>query len=417
MLNDRTRLTAFRAAIAELVQLGDIVIAFDPGFGILAMIAASAGAGRVYAIASGRHMELNRQITRANAFDDRITWLRPEDLARLPVKADIAVSDEIGCFGFEGGIVEKLLDARRFLAADAIVVPSTLRLHVAPIECSEIHRRIAFWAGPQPAGLNFSSAIESAVNTGYPIDLRADDILGQPATVASLDLARLDEQNVGNRTEFTITRDGILHGIGGWFSAELSRSIAISNSPLAGQPLDQACVVMPIAEPAAVTSGDRVATTIRIGLANRVVSWTVEIANEAGERKARFAQSTFRGMLLQRADLHQITPTSVPRLDPGSQVCRTVMNLCDGTHSFESILDKVESGHPGLFASRLQAAVFVASIVRRHTKEIEHAHAGEHSGVSQRRPYQPPVLFRFDGIAELAPGMVIDDHEMDFGGV
>src|SRR5271170_1497690 len=103
LLRDATRLSAFRSALAETVRPGDTVIAMAAGLGIPAMLASEAGAGRVYAVVRSVQLE----ISRANGYGDRIIWITRDGLAELPTKANVLVSDQLGCFGFEGGIVER----------------------------------------------------------------------------------------------------------------------------------------------------------------------------------------------------------------------------------------------------------------------------------------------------------------------
>jgi protein arginine N-methyltransferase 1 len=50
MVSDKRRTDAFAAAIAETVKPGDIVIDVGTGTGILAMLAARAGASQVHAV-------------------------------------------------------------------------------------------------------------------------------------------------------------------------------------------------------------------------------------------------------------------------------------------------------------------------------------------------------------------------------
>jgi len=417
LLKDATRLSAFRSAIAETVRAGDTVIAMAAGLGITAMLAAEAGAGRVYAVSNSAQLELGREISCSNGHGDRIIWITREGLTDLPAKADVVVSDLLGCFGFEGGIVERFADARRFLSAGALTIPAALDLLVAPVEKPEIDRQVRFWTAPQPAGLDFGSAVESALNTGYPMSIGADSMLGPTAVTASIQLGEAVANMIVSRTVSTITRDGILHGIGGWFSARLSPSITISNSPLSANPVNQQGVILPIAQPVAVTRGDRVTIGMRIAVTSRLVSWTVEVTDGSGSRKARFSHSTFRAMLMPRDDLHRTAPGFVPRLDPWMEARRTVLNQCDGARTFDAIVTEIERNHSKLFASRQKAAAFAASVIRRHARSDTQIDSDVATTAGARKMYRPPALRDFEGFSEFTPGVEIGDHEIDFGGV
>lgn len=55
---DAHRTDLFARAIAESVRPGDIVVDLGTGFGLLALLAARAGASRVYAIEQGEYLPL-----------------------------------------------------------------------------------------------------------------------------------------------------------------------------------------------------------------------------------------------------------------------------------------------------------------------------------------------------------------------
>ncbi|MFQ5738828.1 MAG: SAM-dependent methyltransferase, partial [Acidobacteriota bacterium] len=54
----------------------------------------------------------------------------------LPEKVDVIVSDQIGRFGFEAGLLGYYQDAgQRFLKPGGTMIPSRVGLNVAPVEC------------------------------------------------------------------------------------------------------------------------------------------------------------------------------------------------------------------------------------------------------------------------------------------
>jgi len=155
-LADTPRLEAFDAALRALVRPGDVVLDLASGTGILGLLACRAGARRVYAIEMGSIAELARDIARANGFGDRVVVIQDVSTrVTLPEAVDLIVMDAAGRFGFDGGSVETLSDARRrFLKTDGRIIPSAVTLSIAPCDAAEPMDHIAFWSRPVH-GLSF----------------------------------------------------------------------------------------------------------------------------------------------------------------------------------------------------------------------------------------------------------------------
>jgi predicted RNA methylase len=152
-LADAPRVNAFARAIAEVVEPGQVVVDLGCGTGILGLLACRAGAARVYAIDGGPMAEVAHGIAAANGCGDRVTIVRGHSLdVILPERADLVISDEMGRFGFDGGILEYFADARRrFLKANGRFLPSALSLWIAPIEREDAAAHAAFWS-TRPGG-------------------------------------------------------------------------------------------------------------------------------------------------------------------------------------------------------------------------------------------------------------------------
>lgn len=366
-LADPVRISAFRRAIGEVVQPGHVVVDLGAGTGVLGLLACQAGASRVYAIDDGGVIELAREICRANGFDDRIVFLKGlSTRLDLPEKADVVLADQIGRFGFDAGLLEYFSDAReRFLKADGVTVPSRIELVVAPVEHATIWEQVEFW-NSAPAGLDFHPARALAANTGYPVTLRPEHLLGDPAALASLDVATAGPAPLTLDGSIHATRAGLLHGIGAWFSARLSPGVVMTNSPRAAERIHRTNIVFPIDRPVALEEGDRVRILMRILPADLVVSWKVDVWTGA-VKKASFAHSTLGGMLLSKEDLDRMRPDFVPKLSRWGEARRSVLSLCDGRWTLSEIECELYASHPDLFRSLGEAAAFVAEVVTRYS--------------------------------------------------
>jgi Ribosomal protein L11 methyltransferase (PrmA) len=372
-LADTARVSAFQQAIEEVVTPGDVVLDLGAGTGILGLMACRAGAKRVYAVDEGPIIGLAHEVAAANGFQDRITHIKGlSTRVELPERVDVVLADQIGRFGFEAGILEYFADARaRFLKPDGVLVPSEIGLVVAPVECRDLFGQIEFWRRT-PAGYDYRPALAIATNTGYPARLDPAHMLGAPAHAISLGLSTASTAALSAEVVLAAARPGTLHGIGGWFEAQLSPGVTLTNSPLAARPIFRMQVFFPIGRPVSLEERDQIDVRLRILPAGGIVSWTVEIrgTRDGHEpspiRKGRFAHSTFQGMLLCKEDLERTDLRFMPRLSPWGEARRSVLELCDGRRDLSEIEREIQHRHPALFQSFAEAAAFVTEVVTRY---------------------------------------------------
>jgi ribosomal protein L11 methyltransferase PrmA len=338
-LADHARLSAFRQAIGEVVKPGDVVLDLGSGTGILGLLACRAGAKRVYSIEQGGMIELARQVSRANGFQDQMVFIKGlSTRVHLPEQVDVILADQIGRFGFEAGLLEYFSDARtRFLKASGVMIPSHVDLCVVPVECPDVWGQIEFW-NDSPAGFDFSPARSLAANTGYPVKFRPEHFLGDPVT-------------------------------------RLSDSVMMSNSPLTAQPINRMNVFFPIDRPVPLTQGERVQISMHIVPTELLVTWKVAVWGDTdhrqgearGIKKAGFTHSTFQGMLISKEDLQRTQPHFLPKLSSWGEARLSVLSLCDGQRALSAIEQEVYHRHPTLFRSCGDAAAFVAEVITRYS--------------------------------------------------
>jgi protein arginine N-methyltransferase 1 len=365
-LEDAVRLAAFRAAIGERVRRGDVIVDLGAGTGILGLLACQAGAARVYAIERTAIVGVARQLAVSNGLGDRIIHVHASsELAHLPERADGVITDQIGHFGFEAGLLEIVPDARRFLKPGAWVIPGTLDLVIAAVEDRDIRQRLAFWTGPVQ-GFDLSAAGEWARNTGYPTHLDPEQLMSPPVPAAHLDVLEQSADSLDLRATLRMERAGMVDGIGGWFIAQLSPRVQLTNAPGAVERLRRRNLVLPLSEPVRVDPGDQADVRIQIRSADLVVSWRVAMRTADGEKQ--FSQSTLRGMLITSDDVRRLAPSHRPRLTPRGLARQTVLKLCDGQRELSFIEREVFARYPALFKTPAEASVFVAEVVSRYSE-------------------------------------------------
>jgi precorrin-6B methylase 2 len=368
-LRDRHRVRAFARALEEVVTPGAVVVDLASGTGILGMLACRAGAGRVYAIEREGIAGLARQIALDNGCERVIIGLRghSRDIT-LPERADVVVCDQIGSFGLEAGILKIFRDAReRFLRPGGLLIPNGLDLSVAPVEHARLHRRVTFWRN-RPAGFDYGAAADAAANAPYGVRLRSPSLLAEPARVAALDLTIEQPLPLNVSGVWHASRDGILHGLAGWFVAHLSPRVTMTNSPVSGERVNRRQLFFPLAEAVPIRAGTRLEVSMRIlPGADLTYAWDLEVSPTTGAPIV-LHHSTLRGLLVSKEDLRRTHPQHRPALTNRGAARLATLHLCDGQHTVAEIEQAIYRDHQHAFSSKRDAAALVADVLRENDR-------------------------------------------------
>lgn len=133
MVLDSIRVSAYARAIQETVKPGDVVLDIGSGSGLLALLAAKAGAKKVYAVERTGAAELVQAHALENSFEDVIELRRTDflDLESLPMAPDVVIGEVLGHFAPDEGQHHLYAKARTLAKPDAIFLPRRYRLLVA----------------------------------------------------------------------------------------------------------------------------------------------------------------------------------------------------------------------------------------------------------------------------------------------
>lgn len=136
MLADRTRVDAYAAAIQAAVTPTSTVLDAGTGTGVLAGIAATSGARRVYAVDNAQILEsAAERVIAASGLDDRVSGV-PADLTRVKLdeRVDLIITETFGALALaEGGIHDVTACCENNLADGGRVIPSAVTLRFAPV--------------------------------------------------------------------------------------------------------------------------------------------------------------------------------------------------------------------------------------------------------------------------------------------
>lgn len=135
LLRNELRTTAFRNALAARIKPGDLVLEIGTGSGILAMMAAKAGASQIVTCEHQALMaNVSKSIVRDNRMEDKITVLAKKssqlEIGRdLPRQADVLVADLFTGALLEAGGLSLIHQARKALTrSNGHVIPAAASL-------------------------------------------------------------------------------------------------------------------------------------------------------------------------------------------------------------------------------------------------------------------------------------------------
>lgn len=195
---DSVRIAAWEAALRDVIKQGMLVLEIGTGSGILAMLAARAGAEVVSCERDPVLAAIAEATIESNGLDRRIRVIgkSSQDLhvpADLPRPADVLMLDLFADQLFDFRPFEIILSARRLLRPDAIVVPQEVSLQAALADyrrwCRLVPGRVSGFdlgvladLSPMTAGLDprepdlsLRSAAETMVSAALPMDLPGQD--------------------------------------------------------------------------------------------------------------------------------------------------------------------------------------------------------------------------------------------------
>lgn len=282
LLEDEERVRAFAAAIRTAVRPGDVVLEVGSGTGVLAVLAARAGARRVYAVERTGLAEVAAAVARENGVGSKVRVIEGDTLAiRLPERADLLITETLGHLGLEEGLGAIVRDARRrHLQPGARVLPCRLRLHVAPLALPAFSREVlAPWRRLSgAAGQGFAQACRRI----YKIRWHEGDCLAPPAVIWDIDFGAGTgpPPRLAGAVAFRDLREGLLAGFGASFEAELAPGHLLSSR----QGTTWRPVFLPL--PTAVSMGRATALRLRLAFAERGpgcrVTWSGVVRTRRG---------------------------------------------------------------------------------------------------------------------------------------
>jgi predicted RNA methylase len=193
MLRDEIRNDAYRRAIAQVVKPGQRVLDMGGGTGFLSILAAQAGASRVYLVERTSIAGVARRMVERNGVAERVDVLEGnlEDVD-LPEKVDVIISEWMGGIGVDENMLAPLVIARnRWLKPGGVMIPASVTALLVPAWIESFDENLRHWR-TKPHGVDMSVIAELTANEPLmcQTELTADDFLAAPQVRRPIDRSK-----------------------------------------------------------------------------------------------------------------------------------------------------------------------------------------------------------------------------------
>jgi SAM-dependent methyltransferase len=282
MLADERRMRRYQAAIEAVVRPGDVVVDLGTGLGVLAMMAARAGAAKVYAVeVRPQVVSVARAVIEANGLADRVIVIQSDAMdVDLPEPVDVIVNELIGDFGTDENIQECVRAvADRSLKPGGRVLPSRLTTWLVGVTYEHELRGVY---GRDFHGMDLRAALADpfapeAIMHGL---LRRPKELTTSARVEDWTFGRdMPARDYEPPVSLEVTEAGELQGFAGYFKCELAPGIELDNYPCY-----PGCHWVnwhwPVTPPLAVAPGDRLDGVLTMPRMTLASCWRLDWRHE-----------------------------------------------------------------------------------------------------------------------------------------
>lgn len=300
LVGDPVRMRAYADAIARVVRPGSVVVDLGAGGGVLSVLAAKAGARRVYAIEAEPLGSVVHDSAARSGVADAVTFVHGTSTAvTLPERADVIVSDIHGVLPLFRAHLPSIIDARtRFLREGGALIPAREMLHAALVAAPQLYEQRIGVFDAAPYGVDMTALREMAANRWYRGPAESIKTVSEAAPVATLDYMNLAGPNLDAGFQLTANEAETAHGFCLWFDSELAPGVTLSNSPWAEETVFGRGF-FPFQRPVPLRAGDRLRVRLRASFHQLDYTWTWDTDDVDGELAVHFRQSTFRGVAIR----------------------------------------------------------------------------------------------------------------------
>jgi protein arginine N-methyltransferase 7 len=237
IVRDAPRNAAYDAAIRRAVKPGSRVLDIGAGTGLLALMAARAGAAEVVTCEINAAVaERTREIVARNGFADRIRVVAKHSNALeigvdLSAPADILVSEIVSNNLLSEGVLATMEKARGLLTPDAIIIPARGAIRVALADDRDLdHERMDRVDGFDLSPFNRVAVPDYLISVGDErLTLRS-----APADLFVFDFSSGGPYLPGRAKIALTAASGPINGIAQWIALDMDGVTTYENGPSPG---------------------------------------------------------------------------------------------------------------------------------------------------------------------------------------
>jgi SAM-dependent methyltransferase len=363
MVFDEFRNGLYAEAIRKIVTPDSVVLDLGAGMGIHGLIAAAAGARRVYLVEPEPVVQIAKEIARANGLVDRIVVLEGTiEEVELPEQVDLIISVFTGNLLYSEDLLPSLFHARdRYLKPGGHLIPDFAELLLAPVSAPDLHaKNIGCWSEPH-LGLDFSAGRRFASNEILWLnreELKAKR-LAAGGVISALDLMAANQADCKGDMRCHIEKSGLCHGLLGWTRIRLGDQW-LSTDPSSPE-VHWSPAVLPLDPPLTLEAGEEIGISLQRP-AHGDWTWTIKAAS--GSRR----HSSFLARTDGPRRLRQVAPDTCPGLNGRGQNTLRVLAMMQEGRSNMEVAQVLTEQHHSSFPNTEEALQLVQGLALRYAK-------------------------------------------------
>lgn len=298
LLGDTIRNSAFAEAIERTVHRGSVVIDAGSGTGFLSMLAARRGA-KCHLIEEGAVMSLAKRMARENGFTDFSYHHAHSSRVKAKIRADVLITETLGNFAYEENIIETVMDAKRFLKQDAVIIPSKIRNFAAPVTDERVYHGVNVWDSIG-YDIDMAAAKTVSLNNMYVRKIAGTSFLDGEKSVRQwdeVDFSRSMKSIRRGSIRWRVPAGVTVYGFCLFWECTLADDIVLSTSPFSDDThWDQ--IFLPLFTPITMPPNTTLSLTIVSNTENSgvIVGWRTSVLSGENELSVQ-DMSTENGML------------------------------------------------------------------------------------------------------------------------
>lgn len=227
MLTDARRIEAYRQAVMKTV-FEKIVVDVGAGTGILSVMAAEAGANRVYAIEKSEIVRECIKLVKSKKLSQviKVMNILAEDAPLAHDSADVIISEWMGYFLIYERMMPSVLNVRnRCLKPGGAMIPGKGKLFLA----ASSHKQ-------EGETMQLSVPDLDVYTEPLVIDVAPDSIISDSQCILDINLLEVDEGFDSFTAQFNLMamKEAVFRGFVAWFDVEMTPGEWFSTSPFHG---------------------------------------------------------------------------------------------------------------------------------------------------------------------------------------